>query len=69
MKGSIYLFKNKINGKCYVGQSIKPKQRYRDHMYSVNHGCHLPIHEAIRKYGIENFEFSILEENEKYPLR
>lgn len=60
MKGSIYLFKNKINGKCYIGQSIKPKQRYKDHMYATEHESRLPFHEAIRKYGIENFEYSII---------
>ena len=58
----IYLHRNKINGKCYVGQTNqKPEarwggwgQRYSDQEY---------FYRAIQKYGWDNFEHIILEEN------
>lgn len=35
--------------------------RWKQHIYSAEAGSHYPIHCALRKYGIENFSFSILE--------
>jgi len=55
--GIVYLYRNKINGKCYVGQTIQSvKQRHKSHLknrYAI--GC------ALRKYGVDNFEISIVE--------
>lgn len=57
----IYIHKNKINGKIYVGQTCqKPEHRWNNgegykgspHFYS-----------AIKKYGWDNFEHIILEKN------
>lgn len=56
----IYLITNKINGHCYVGQSIDIKRRWRDHRKSIEQDA--PLYLAFRKYGIDNFEFSVLEE-------
>lgn len=36
--------------------------RWKQHIYSAEAGSQYPIHRALRKYGIENFSFSILEE-------
>lgn len=59
----IYLFKNKVNGKCYIGQAIKLRQRIKAHWsnYSNPRYQHIVFYKAIAKYGWENFEFSILE--------
>lgn len=71
-KSGIYLYLNKINGKAYIGQSININKRYREHKnaaYNVNNkDYNLPIHRAIRKYGLDNFEFIILEECEQSEL-
>ncbi len=56
----IYLIKNKINGKVYVGQSLHPQQRFKEHCYNNVNSI---IHKAIKKYGRENFEFVVLEKN------
>lgn len=57
----IYCIENKINHKKYVGQSIDIKSRWRQHKNSsLTRDTFL--YRAINKYGIENFEFSILEE-------
>lgn len=68
----IYKITNKINGKCYIGQSVNIKERWRKHrtVAKRNSGkdCHKPLYCAIRKYGVENFSFEILEECSKEEL-
>lgn len=61
MHAFIYMFKNKVNQKCYVGQAIDVERRYTEHLYYVNNNPIQPIHKAIAKYGIDNFNFKILE--------
>lgn len=56
----IYLIKNKINGKQYVGQTVRTLQeRWGDHLCE-NSGC-TALKNAIKKYGKNNFELSILD--------
>lgn len=61
---SIYLIRNKVNQKCYVGYtSQKPETRWRQHINISKHPDrpqHKRIHMAFVKYGIENFEFSVI---------
>jgi len=59
----IYIIRNVLTGKSYVGQMIqKLEQRWREHKSKAESGCLFALHSAIRKYGIENFEISILAE-------
>lgn len=68
----IYKILNKINNKVYIGQSVNIEVRWSSHRsrpYQVNssqYNC--PLYRAIRKYGLSNFEFSILEECSKEKL-
>lgn len=57
----IYLIKNKINGKCYIGQSRNIKARLNCHKSLFSKTC-VALFNALNKYGPENFEFLILEE-------
>ena len=60
----IYKITNIQNNKIYIGQTIRPVQeRFRRHLNDALHGI-LDTHfaRAIRKYGLENFTFNILEE-------
>jgi group I intron endonuclease len=59
----IYLIKNKINGKVYVGQTINISKRWKSHLFpsTFEKNKKKPLYEAFEKYGIENFEFSVLE--------
>lgn len=70
MKGVIYKWTNIINNKVYIGQTIDYKRRYReficeDKYYTSNNINNLSkIDKARIKYGINNFNYQILEEFE-----
>lgn len=68
----IYKITNKINRKCYIGQSGKIRDRWVNHKRASqlvksgqktlkDSGIQV-IHCAIAKHGIENFVFQIIEE-------
>ena len=59
----IYMITNKINGKKYIGQTIRPvEQRFRRHILDAQNGK-LDTHfaRAIRKHGEENFDIEIID--------
>lgn len=62
----IYKITNKINNKVYVGQSINIYERFNQHKRNAfnefTHTYDYPLYRAIRKYGLENFEFEVIEE-------
>lgn len=54
--GHIYLIRNLVNGKGYVGQTVTlVPRRFDRHRYSANRGSGDALHRAMRKYGVENF--------------
>lgn len=55
--GIIYKYTNKINGKVYIGQTINERRRKREHRLAKQ-SC--PFHSAIRKYGFDNFQYTVL---------
>ena len=59
----IYKSENKINGKCYVGQSIDIQNRWNIHKTHLKNNYHHNIYlqRAWNKYGEDNFKFEILE--------
>lgn len=62
----IYMYKNKINGKIYIGQSINLEQRdaqHRRRAFQENSSeYNSPLSRAARKYGWNNFDYLILKE-------
>ena len=61
----IYKIENLINGKCYVGQSVNIKARWSEHKADAKGKdkrlYNYPLYQAIRKYGLRSFKFSVLE--------
>lgn len=72
MTAGVYKIENKINHKVYIGCSKNIENRWYHHKFEAkkenNPQYNYSIHKAFRKYGINNFSFSILEEieDEKY---
>jgi group I intron endonuclease len=63
MYGVIYRISNNINNKVYIGQTIakNPRARWGGHKSSARTGkSNAYIHKAMRKYGIPNFEFTVV---------
>ena len=62
---TIYIYKitNRINGKVYIGQSIRPvKRRFQRHINdAVNNIIDTHFARAIRKYGPENFWVEVID--------
>lgn len=61
----IYKITNKINNHAYIGLSIDIERRWKEHKKMKYRAC---IYDAFIKYGIENFQFTILEECQKDKL-
>lgn len=60
MKGIIYKVTNKVNGKSYIGQTRYTLEfRWRQHLHKKDN---VYFHNAIKKYGAENFSVEVLEE-------
>jgi len=70
--GWIYLIRNKVNGKCYVGQTrqkkVETRWAYHRNSHISNNGY---LANSIRKYGWDSFEPSIICEipNEELDAR
>lgn len=66
-KIGIYEILNKVNGKRYIGQSISIKDRLSNHKCQLTRvtrskDCNRHLYNAVSKYGIRSFSFSIIEE-------
>ena len=61
MYGLIYRIINKINGKLYVGQTVKTIEKRWDGHKRSSKTKDFPIYYAMRKYGIENFYIELLD--------
>lgn len=71
MKKDIYLIKNDINKKFYIGQSVDATKRFAQHKSEAQlHSNQMLIHKAMRKYGESHFSLIILEKQiEDYDER
>ena len=62
MNIGIYKITNKINNKCYIGQSVNLESRIKSHKSMLKHHNedNNLLNKATKKYGYENFEIEII---------
>lgn len=60
----VYIISNLLFDKhCYIGKSIHPQKRFRDHANKKSSGSPYLQH-AMRKYGIHNFSIRVISAHE-----
>ena len=66
MPAGIYVIKNTVNDKIYIGCSTRLPQRWRDHKRTLKKGTHgnRYLQKDFEKYGLGAFEFNVIKE---YP--
>lgn len=59
----VYKITNIVNGKIYIGSSKNIAMRWQSHIFDLSHNTHhnKELLKDFTKYGIENFNFSIIE--------
>lgn len=63
----IYKIENLIDGKVYIGQSVNISNRWKSHKSYTRKTIkecpesNKPLYNSMRKYGIENFSFEVIE--------
>lgn len=69
-KSGIYIIKNNIDNKIYIGQSMNVQRRLYDHKRCLTKGIHYNkfLQRAFDKYGKDAFEFRLLCECPKAEL-
>lgn len=70
MSCGIYKIVNTINDKIYVGSSIELDVRLNNHKYMLNSNSHYNtyLQNSVNKYGMDNFNFVIIEECDEKDL-
>ena len=56
---TLYQYQNKVTGRKYYGISLNPENRKRSHRYYAPRRK-TPFYAAVKRYGWEGFEYSIL---------
>ena len=64
---AVYKITNLINQKSYIGSSIRVEKRWQQHRNNAfnpnDKKYNYPLYQAFRKYGLNNFSFTILKDN------
>jgi len=76
MNGFIYIIKNTVNKKVYIGQTkVSVELRWKEHLRHAQYGDQL-INRAMKKHGVDKFfietlelcDISLLDEREMYYI-
>ncbi len=69
MKYELYVIRNRINNKKYIGITTRGyKRRFNNHKRVAKGGNLRPLYAAIRKYGSKNFEVELLKTVESWEV-
>jgi group I intron endonuclease len=60
----VYIIRNTVNDKVYVGSAKKSSSRYSGHLYQLRKGVHhsVTLQRFVQKYGLEALVFDRLRE-------
>lgn len=58
----IYMYTNRLDGKRYIGKSTDIEARRQKHLRNAKDGRESYFYNALRKYGLKQFDFEVLEE-------
>ena len=61
--GIIYGWYNTLTDMWYVGQTVRPKDRFKSHIILSENNDKSYFHKALRKYSLENWVYCVLEDN------
>lgn len=62
MTFQVYIFQNKLNNKIYIGKSVNFLARVKQHVKNAKNNKEGHFYAALRKYGIEQFNYFVIEE-------
>lgn len=67
--GTVYCFRNKINGKLYIGETVRRnyEERFTEHRINSSKNPFNYFYKALNKYGWENFDKTILFQTKILP--
>jgi group I intron endonuclease len=67
--GYIYLIRNRVNGKSYVGRTLKTiVQRFTQHKQDAGKGSECALHRSMRKHGFDSFTVEVVCQAEDFRL-
>lgn len=58
----VYVISCVVTEKRYVGKSCMPAKRWTAHQTCARSGNQAPLYRAMRRYGVEAFEFEVVEQ-------
>lgn len=58
----IYCFVHIESGRCYIGQATDLRKRFIEHISKTKNGSATRFSRAIREFGMDKFDFSLIEE-------
>ena len=60
----IYMIENILNGKFYIGKTVKPVQeRFKRHIQCAKKRVNCKLYDAMNHYGIDKFVVHVIEDN------
>ena len=61
--GIIYGWYNTLTDMWYVGQTVRPEDRFKSHIILSENNDKSYFHKALRKYPLDNWVYCVLEDN------
>lgn len=61
--GIIYGWYNTLTDMWYVGQTVRPENRFKSHIILSENNDKSYFHKALRKYPLDNWVYCVLEDN------